>query len=218
MPSVPCWKNLRYAEPVHPRLFDESTDDLLPRDGRASLHLDVLSPERGEAIFEALRKEVPWAQHDITIFGRTVAEPRLSAWVGDEGTDYTYSGRPRAPLPWTPALSEMRMLCEEVARSPFNAVLCNLYRDGQDSMGWHSDDETDLGANPVIASLSLGSERRFRFRPRETRETITLDLPPRSLLVMAGECQRHWQHAISKTTRDVGPRINLTYRQVKPRD
>lgn len=213
LPARPHFKAT--LQGVQPRLFNEYTENLLPGDGVASLFLDVVSSERGTAIFEALLEDVPWEQHDITIYGRTVSEPRLSAWVGDEGTEYTYSGRLRTPSPWTAALSEMREVCERVANARFNAVLCNLYRDGQDSMGWHSDDETDLGANPVIGSVSLGSERRFRLRHKKSRETITLDLPANSLLVMAGECQRHWQHSIAKTTREVGPRINLTYRFVR---
>ena len=178
----------------------------------ARLYRDVVSPERQDTLFRELLAQVEWQSHRITIFGREMLEPRLSAWVGDEA--YRYSGRVRTPLPWTPALDELRSVREEISGARFNSVLCNLYRDGRDSMGWHSDDEPELGEQPVIASISLGSERRFRLRHRTKDEQITTELPPGSLLVMAGACQLHWKHAVPKTARPVEPRINLTFRQI----
>lgn len=187
--------------------------NLLPRDGAAWLRRDVLDRARADAAFRRLIDELPWTEHELEMFGRTVLEPRLSAWIGDEGTAYRYSGRLREPRPWTPALIELRALCESLADARFNSVLANLYRTGSDSMGWHADDEPELGPHPVIASLSLGATRRFRLRHRLTRETVSIDLPAGSLLVMRGPCQEHWQHSLPKTAREVGPRINLTFRR-----
>jgi len=167
-----------------------------------------------DVLLARLLDEVPWGGWTIAMFGRDVAEPRLSAWVGDADTAYKYSGRTREPLPWVPILSEIRDRCQSVAGARFNAVLANLYRDGSDSMGWHSDDEPENGPNPTIASVSFGAERRFDFRHRTTGEQVQVQLPAGSVLVMSGACQRWWQHRIAKTKRVGDPRVNLTYRLV----
>ena len=152
--------------------------------------------------------EIPWQQHDITLFGRTVPQPRLLAWIGDG--PYRYSGRTYAPGPWTPTLRAVKARVEATVGQRFDAVLCNRYRDGQDSMGRHSDDEPELG--PVIASVSLGAVRTFVLRHRHEPRVHRLPLAPGSLLVMAGATQRDWTHALPKTARPVGERINLTFR------
>ncbi|MEM9302799.1 MAG: alpha-ketoglutarate-dependent dioxygenase AlkB [Pseudomonadota bacterium] len=162
----------------------------------------------------ALLEEVAWAEERLTMFGREVLSPRLVAWYGDAGAEYTYSGVTHRPHAWTGTLWAIRERVERVAGARFNSVLANLYRHGRDSMGWHSDDEKELGERPVIASVSLGAERRFRLRHRRTKQTHGMDLPHGSLLVMAGETQRCWQHALPKTRRDVGVRVNLTFRMV----
>jgi alkylated DNA repair dioxygenase AlkB len=140
--------------------------------------------------------------------------PRLSAWYGDAGAVYTYSGLRLEPLPWTPVLLEIKQATERLSGTRFNSVLLNLYRDGQDSMGWHSDDEPELGPEPVIASVSLGALRRFVFQHKKRRWRIALDLEPGSVLLMAGATQHHWRHALPKTRRPVAPRINLTFRTI----
>jgi alkylated DNA repair dioxygenase AlkB len=145
-------------------------------------------------------------------------QPRLTAWYGDATARYSYSGLDLTPQPWTPALLALRTQVEQATGVTFNSVLLNLYRTGQDSMGWHADDEPELGPEPVIASISLGATRRFRLRPRHSQQLphapLGLDLPSGSLLVMRGTTQQHWQHAVPKTARPVGPRLNLTFRTI----
>jgi len=169
---------------------------------------------RADAIFDALRREIPWERHRLRLFGRDVDSPRLSCWIGDEGTAYKYSGTRFEPRAWTPALASLRDELASRFALRFNSVLANLYRDGRDSMGWHSDDEPELGESPVIASLSFGAVRRFRFRSRETkRVALAIDLAPGSLLVMRGATQRLYQHDLPKVAH-AGVRINLTFRWI----
>lgn len=209
------------------RLDLDQTDDhewreVLSRDGSARLLTRCIPPHDADAMLEALLDEVPWQTHDLVLFGKKLTEPRLSAWVGDDGVSYTYSGVPRTPAPWTPTLDTLRRLCESrldalLPRVAFNSVLANLYRSGDDSMGWHADDEPELGPTPVIASLSFGDERRFDFRHRATGESTSIVLPHGSLLVMSGTTQTNWKHRIARTKASRGPRVNLTYRFVLPR-
>ena len=178
-----------------------------------------LTAAEAETLFAQLTTEVAWEQRAIRMFGQELPQPRLTAWHGDPAARYTYSGLTWEPQPWTPALLD---LCQRIAAAtatPFNSVLLNYYRDGRDSMGWHSDDEPELGDAPAIASLSLGAMRRFRLRPRGglAHLPLSLDLPSGSLLLMRGPTQHHWQHALPKTARPVGPRLNLTFRWVGAR-
>ena len=140
--------------------------------------------------------------------------PRLTAWHGAAG--YVYSGIRLTPAAWTPPLLELKALAERLAGERFNSVLLNLYRDGRDSVSWHADNEPGLGRDPVIASLSLGAVRRFQLKHRRLDERLALDLPHGSCLIMAGATQHHWLHQLPKTTRPVGPRINLTFRHMRP--
>jgi alkylated DNA repair dioxygenase AlkB len=176
-----------------------------------------LSPTLAQALLEDLSAAVPWEQRSIRLFGRELAQPRLTAWYGDPGAAYSYSGLHWVPRPWRQQLQTLRRRVEVVTGHRFNSVLLNLYRDGRDSMGWHADDEAELGLTPVIASLSLGATRRFRLRPRPDTagEAFGLDLPGGSLLLMRPPTQAHWQHALPKTSRSVGPRLNLTFRWVE---
>ena len=165
--------------------------------------------------FDRLRAEVPWERHRLRIFGRDVQAPRLSCWIGDADAVYTYSGTRFVPRLWTPACAELRERVGAICRERYNSVLCNLYRDGRDSMGWHSDDEGELGPRPRIASLSLGAVRRFRLRHRrDPSARLQIELPPGSLLVMAGATQHHYRHDLPKTLSNTGARINLTFRRV----
>ena len=168
---------------------------------------------------ERLRKEIEWEQHRIKIFGQWVDCPRLSAWYGDLGAIYSYSGLSLTPKAWTPTLLEVHNQLAETIERPFNSVLLNLYRNGNDSMGWHSDDEWELGLNPVIASISLGDSRMMKFRHRSDPEVskYALELSSGSLLIMAGTTQKFWQHEIPKTKKSVGERLNLTFRFVQGR-
>lgn len=182
-----------------------------------------LSVAPADALFAALRTSIPWEVHRLRLFGREVSAPRLSCWIGDPGTGYTYSRTRFEPRPWPEALAALRPCIEAACDARFNSVLANLYRDGSDSMGWHSDDEAALGAQPVIASLSLGAERCFRLRrklPRGARaepaDTLRLHLPHGSLLRMAGDTQRRYRHDLPKTREAVAARLNLTFRWVQP--
>ena len=161
-----------------------------------------------------LLAEIPWSQHQVRIFGRDLPSPRLSAWIGDPGASYTYSRVRHEPLAWTPTLVLLRSQLRAEFGIDFNSVLANRYRDGRDSMGWHADNEAELGAEPIIASISLGATRQMRFRSRAAgaRGSVALALEHGSLLWMAGGTQQHYQHAINKTRASVGERINLTFR------
>ena len=166
-----------------------------------------------------LTAEVAWEQRAIRMFGRELPQPRLTAWHGDPAARYTYSGLTWEPRPWTSALLDLRQRVAAATGARFNSVLLNYYRDGRDSMGWHADDEPELGPSPVIASLSLGATRRFRLRPIGPKagalaQPLGLDLPNGSLLLMRGPTQHCWQHALPKTARPTGPRLNLTFRWV----
>lgn len=180
-----------------------------------------LAKDEADGLLERLLDEISWEQHRFLMFGREVTAPRLSCWIGDAGTTYMYSRTRFEPRAWTPSLIPLRARLEQVCGARFNSMLANLYRGGGDSMGWHSDDEPELGAQPVIASLSLGATRRFRLRrrlPRGTRptpaDTLVLPLAHGSLLCMAGETQRLYQHDLPKSATIDAPRINLTFRYI----
>lgn len=174
-----------------------------------------LGESAADAFFAQLREEIEWEQGEIRMFGKWVKEPRLSAWYGDPGASYTYSGKKQEPLPWIDPLLNLKQAIENATGESFNSVLLNLYRFGQDSMGWHSDDEAELGNQPIIASLNLGATRNFQFRHRENKQLKKkLDLTHGSLLVMAGDTQTYWQHQIPKTKKAVGERMNLTFRKI----
>jgi alkylated DNA repair dioxygenase AlkB len=176
-----------------------------------------LSRAEADAAFAALRDAIPWEVHRIRLFGREIDSPRLSAWIGDPGAAYRYSGATFAPHPWPAALLALRERVAAAAGVRFNSVLANRYRDGRDYMGWHSDDERDLGPRPVIASLSLGAPRRFRLKHRTlAQHELSLELVPGSLLLMRGLTQRHYRHALPKSAKAQGERINLTFREVRP--
>ena len=171
--------------------------------------------DEADALLAALLTGIDWQQEDIVLFGERRRVPRLVAWHGDPGTTYTYSGTGHEPLPWTPTLQDIRGRVESLTSHSFNSVLLNRYRDGRDGMGWHADDEPELGHEPAIASVSLGATRRFKMRPRRRRDAVaTIELAHGDLLLMAGATQHAYVHALPKTTRPVGERINLTFRRV----
>ena len=184
-------------------------------EGEARLWPVAFPPEEAAGHFAELRCMIDWQQESILMFGRRVLVPRLVAWHGDPGARYTYSGTTHEPLPWTPSLARIRDRAADLCGAYFNAVLLNLYRDGRDGMGWHADDEVELGRDPVIASVSLGATRRFCLRHRKRRNLkLDVPLPHGSLLCMSGSTQHHWIHALPKARTAVGERINLTFRVV----
>lgn len=207
MPQLPL-----FDAPSGPQHLD------LP-DGALTFWPQWLQVEEAENLKQVLIEEIDWQQREIQLFGRKVKEPRLTAWHGDSGTAYTYSGITLKPLPWGKRLAELKQQVEATTGTRFNSVLLNLYRHGQDSMGWHSDDEPELGRNPVIASLSLGETRPFHLRHRfdASLEKVKLSLGSGSLLLMAGPTQHYWQHQVPKTQRPIGSRLNLTFRWIGER-
>jgi alkylated DNA repair dioxygenase AlkB len=177
---------------------------------------DVLrSPER-DTILGRLIADVRWRREKIVVWGKTYLQPRLIAWYGDPGSSYTYSGITLNPLPWEALLLELKNLVESTSGSIFNSVLINYYRDQRDSMGLHSDDEPELGARPILASLSLGQERTliFKHKVKKDASPVKIRLASGSLLLMKGDTQRFWKHGIEKETRPCGPRVNLTFRRI----
>lgn len=188
---------------------------------------DFLSRQEADAALYTLSAEIPWQRHRIRLYGRELDSPRLSCWMGEPEAVYTYSRTRFEPLPWTSTVWALKSRVEAACGARFNSVLANLYRDGTDSMGWHSDDEPELGPEPLIASLSLGAERRFCLRERPVRgsrpgavaaaalQRLAVPLPHGSLLRMAGATQARYQHALPKSTRALGPRLNLTFRLIR---
>ena len=177
---------------------------------------DFLGPGEARVLFSYLREEVPWQQDDIRIFGKTYAQPRLTALFGLKGKPYNYSGITMHPLPFPERLLSLKEVVETKADQRFTSCLLNLYRDGNDSNGWHADNEKELGQNPVIASLSLGETRKFKMKHRREKHLkYDLELSSGSLLIMKGSTQHHWLHQVPKTRKTVGERINLTFRCIQ---
>jgi len=194
-------------------LFDRGdVRQLLPYDGEVRYHPDVFTVTESRRHLETLLDHTPWETRNIVLFGREVPQPRLACWYGDR--PYTYSGLTLEPRDFTAQLTELGNVAASLAGRTFNTVLANLYRDGRDSMGWHSDDERELGPEPVIASLSFGAVRRFRLRHRESRELVEVSLEPGSVLVMSGLTQHRWMHDLPKSAKVTEPRVNLTFRHI----
>lgn len=174
-----------------------------------------LSQNEADQLFDELLKNTAWQQGQVTIYGRTHPEPRLTCWVADEGVTYKYSGKVNIATAWSSTLLDLKSKLERFSSARYNSVLINYYRDGQDSNGWHSDDEPELGAQPTIASVSLGATRDFRLRQKAIHsDSYTLPLEHGSLLLMQNRSQADWQHHIPKRA-SVGPRVNLTFRFIK---
>lgn len=185
-------------------------------DGEIILYRALFSPEESDAYFRRLLEEVSWQSRETTLFGRRRRLPRLTAWHGDPGRVYIYSGIQEDPRPWTPLLEEIKGRIETVSPVRFNSALLNLYRNERDSVSWHRDDEPELGADPVIGSVSFGATRRFQLRHRQERERrVTLALPSGSYLLMQGTTQQFWEHRVPKETKPCGARVNLTFRVIR---
>ena len=203
---------------AEPRLT-EAVEVIELRDGRVRFVERLFSSVESERLFAALRDATPWQQEEIRLFGRRRRQPRLTAWHGDAGAVYRYSGLRLDPEPWTADLLMVKGRIEAISGDRFNSVLLNYYRDGRDSMGWHSDDEPELGDNPLIGSVSLGAARRFRMQHKaDASLQMAWNLPDGSYLEMGGALQRHWKHCVPKvaSNKGAGPRINLTFRLIRP--
>ncbi|BBF71059.1 alpha-ketoglutarate-dependent dioxygenase AlkB family protein [Sphingomonas bisphenolicum] len=169
-----------------------------------------------EHYLHRLLSETPWRQESVRVWGKVHQQPRLIAWYGDPQSNYSYSGIKLSPLSWSELILEIRSVVEDMAGEVFNSVLLNYYRDGNDSMGFHSDDEKELGARPTIASVSLGAERALAFKSKvdESAKIAKVPLASGSLLLMKGETQRLYKHGIAKERGNIGPRVNLTFRRI----
>jgi alkylated DNA repair dioxygenase AlkB len=191
----------------------EADKNLLPFNGKVLLFEDFFAEKESEKYFNHLLNEIKWKQEPIKIFGKEVMQPRLTAFYGDVEKTYAYSGITMKPNEWTNELMEIRNKIEDVAEVKFTSALLNLYRDGNDSMGWHRDNEKELGFNPVIGSVSFGESRIFQLRNYKDKKMVkSIELTNGSFLLMRGETQQYWEHALPKKGRQIGKRINITFR------
>ncbi|WP_264566762.1 alpha-ketoglutarate-dependent dioxygenase AlkB family protein [Flavobacterium sp. N3904] len=175
-----------------------------------------LKKEEADNLFRELIQTIPWQQDEITVYGKKHLQPRLTALYGNEGKPYSYSNIVMQPHYWTVPLQKIKSLVESVTETHYTTVLLNYYRDGNDSNGWHSDNEKELGINPIIASFSLGAERNFQLKHNtDSAQRKNIILEHGSLLLMKGTTQHFWKHQVPKTTKPIGPRINLTFRIIK---
>ena len=187
---------------------------MLPRDGSVSL-IPLMAEAEADNWFKLLSNIIPWRHDEVIMFGKRIVTKRMMAWYGDAGKDYRYSGIKRQALPWSKELTELRGKVQEAAGRTFNSCLFNLYHDGTESMGWHRDNEPELDSECPIASLSLGAERKFKFRHRSTGERLDFLLGNGSLLVMHPPVQEYWDHQLPPMLKVIAPRINLTFRSIK---
>jgi alkylated DNA repair dioxygenase AlkB len=177
---------------------------------------NFLSPEKANTLFEELLENTPWQQDEITVYGKRHLQPRLTSLYGNKEKPYSYSNIIMQPHHWTLALQKIKSLIENISEANFTTVLLNYYRNGNDGNGWHADNEKELGINPIIASLSLGAERKFQLKHNtDTSQKKNINLENGSLLLMKGTTQHFWKHQVPKTTKLINPRINLTFRMIK---
>lgn len=200
--------------------FNQTFERIPMPDADVSILKDLDLFDTPDRVFERLRIESVWQQQEMKIYGKAVLQPRLTAWYGDPERTYVYSGIRNTPLPWTSLLLSLRRAVEDVCNYRFNSVLLNYYRSGNDSMGFHSDNERELGPMPVIASLSLGEPRVFILKHAKRADLlpVRIPLPGGTLLLMKGETQKFWKHAINKEKPSSGGRINLTFRRIYTAD
>ena len=199
-------------------LFRESKMGYDLPDAEIEYFPEFFSREKSLNFLPQLLDTIKWKQNTIKMYGKENPVPRLEAWYGDPGKSYAYSGIRMEPNPWTDELREIKRSIEAEVEISFNSVLINYYRDGQDRVAWHSDDEKELGKNPVIGSVSFGAERTFKLRHKRYKENNlkqSIVLKNGSFLLMKGATQHHWMHEIPRTAKPIGPRINLTFRVIK---
>ena len=185
---------------------------LLHKDGTVSYYPNVLTHDDANRYFDLLLQKIVWENDEVIIFGKHIVTKRKVAWYGDSNYLYTYSNTTKQGLPWTKELLELKQIVEKLTETKFNSCLLNLYHSGNEGMGWHSDDEESIQPNSIIASLSLGAERRFLFKHKQTKQTISSVLEHGSLLIMKDATQAYWLHSLPKSKTISGPRINLTFR------
>lgn len=195
--------------------FEYDTErNLLPKDGTVNYYGKILSVEEADMFYNALLNGIEWKNDEALLFGKHILTKRKVAWYGEKNFKYTYSNTTKEALPWTKELVVLKELIEVKTGEKFNSCLLNLYHDGNEGMAWHSDGEKDLKKNGAIGSLSFGAERKFAFKHKETKETVSLILQHGSLLVMKDTTQTHWLHRLPPTKLISKPRINLTFRTI----
>lgn len=198
-------------------LFDQNFDaeiNLLPKDGTVNYYGKILDQKQSDKFYQTLLETIEWKNDEAVIFGKKILTKRKVAWYGDENFEYTYSNSTKKAIPWTKQLLQLKKMAEEKTGEKFNSCLLNLYHDGSEGMAYHSDGEKDLKKDGAIASLSLGAERKFSFKHKETKEKVELILEHGSLLVMKDETQSFWLHRLPPTKKVFTPRINLTFRTI----
>jgi len=186
----------------------------LPKDGMVNYYGKVLASKEADQYFDLLMQNILWENEEVIIFGKHIITKRKTAWYGDSDYSYTYSNTTKQALAWTKELSHLKQIVEEVAETKFNSCLLNLYHNGNEGMGWHSDDEKSLGKNNTIASLSFGAERNFSFKHKHTEQIVSFVLEHGSLLIMKDTTQTNWLHSLPKSKSVTRPRINLTFRTI----
>ncbi|MFD2697404.1 alpha-ketoglutarate-dependent dioxygenase AlkB family protein [Mesonia sediminis] len=199
-------------------LFSEESKDIKPikiKDGEYIYVPNFYKKELADKYLARLLSDIHWKQESMKMYGKEIPFPRLTAWYGDQDKPYSFSGITLQPHPWSPGLLKVKNDIEPIAGVSFNSVLLNRYRDGSDSISWHTDAEKELGKNPVIASVNFGAERKFQLKHIETKERIDIVLQHGSLLIMQGELQHYWKHQIPKSKRVKEERVNLTFRIIK---
>jgi len=197
-------------------LEKDPLQNLLHKHGSVYYYPEFFDMNSSVHLMNVLQQSLIWESDQLIMFGKRITTRRKVAWVGDPNCSYTYSGVQKNPQAWTPELIKIKTRFEEMTQTEFNSCLLNLYHDGNDGMGWHSDDEKELDAKAPIASLSLGAKRKFAFRHKASKSTISLFLENGSALIMHAPTQNCWQHSLLKTKTVQEPRINLTFRRIKP--
>jgi len=190
--------------------------NLLPRDGTVEYYGAIFGQAEAEVYLNRLLNEIAWRNDEAIIFGKRIVTKRKVAWYAEQKFSYTYSKTTKTALPWTPFLLELKQRVENLSGEVFNSCLLNLYSSGAEGMAWHSDAEKDLVKDGAIGSMSFGAERKFSFRHKGTKATVSQMLESGSLLVMKGTTQTHWLHSLPKTQRITAPRVNLTFRKIRP--
>ncbi|MDW3194317.1 MAG: alpha-ketoglutarate-dependent dioxygenase AlkB [Cytophagales bacterium] len=202
-------------------LFDRPVNqekNHLPQDGEVFYYGKVFLAEAADGYYESLLNEIAWQHDQAVIFGKTIQTKRKVAWYVEQPFSYRYSGTTKTALPWSATLRKIKSRIEEVSGETYNSCLLNLYHSGEEGMAWHSDGEVELKKNGAIGSVSLGAERKFAFKHKQTKERIDLWLEHGSLMVMKGTTQSHWLHRLPPTKKVLTPRVNLTFRQMLPVD
>ena len=195
-------------------LFNKLQTNLLPKDGEVQYYGRVIPTEKANQYIDVLLNGIEWKNDEVVIYGKRIVTKRKVAWYGDKAFEYKYSNISRTALPWTRELFELKTIVETISNESYNSCLLNLYHDGYEGMGWHSDDEKDMKKDGAIASLSLGADRKFAFKHKQDKQSVYMLLEHGSLLLMKGEVQSHWLHSLPKTSKVLKPRINLTFRTI----